>query len=214
MYGPLTSQTPWTTTPTPWPTTQPPRRRRHRDHERPCHEDDEWDRHYHHERGCRHCGRDACECYCCIGDVDVVVYTRVGELRIVPIRVENERRREREIKVELSAFTTRGGKEGLVQAAVRPQELTLAPCGEQELVLAFHVGELKGDQGKGGEKTDLHVRAVEAVEQRHLADVDSCEVVTADLRLVGCDHRSVRIAAAVLPRDCDPFRVSCGCTCC
>ena len=51
-------------------------------------------------------------------------------------------------------------------------------------------------------------------EARKLGDVDDCLVAVADLRLVGCDHRPLRIAVAILPRDCDPFRVSCGCTCC
>ena len=193
-YG-TTAQSPWATA-TAWPTMQPKPHRRHHD----CHCVDE------HEHRCRDCGCDACECYCCIGDVDLVVYARVGETRVVPITVENERRRETEIKAELSTFTTRGGKEGLVQGAVRPEEFTLESCGHQDLVLAFRAA--------GEDKAVDHVGTAEVVQQRKLPDVDTCEVLTADLRLVGCDHRPIRIAAAILPRDCDPFRVSCGCTCC
>jgi hypothetical protein len=195
-------QNPWATATT-WPTTRPKPRHRHqhhRHHRHECHCADE------HDHRCRDCGTDACECYCCIGDVDLVVYARVGETRVVPITVENERRRETEVKAELSTFTTRGGKEGLVQGAVRPEEFKLEPCGHQNLVLVFRAA--------GQDKAADHVRTADAVQQRELPDVDTCEVLTADLRLVGCDHRSIRIAAAILPRDCDPFRVSCGCTCC
>lgn len=210
MYTPFATQTPW-------PMMQPLRRRRRHDWRCGCDDDREHGERRRHKRGCRHCGRDACECYCCIGDVDVVVYARVGERRVVPITVENERRREREIKLELSSWTTRGGRTGLVETvAVHPKEFTVAPCGEQDVVLVIEVrGQPKPDDGGddgGNEGDDLESRAV--VVRGRVPDVDTCEVVTADLRLVGCDHRSLRLATAVLPRDCDPFVVSCGCTCC
>jgi hypothetical protein len=194
MYAPLASQAGW-------PTTQPLRRHRYHEWRCGCHEDHERGKHHrHHSHGCRHCGSDPCECYCCIGDVDVVVYTRVGEKRIVPITVENDRRREQEIKVDLSDWTMRGGKAGLVETVdVGPKEFTLAPCGEQDVKLVVDV---RGEDAESGRRTGRQ------------PDVDTCVVATADLRLVGCDHRPLRIAAAILPRDCDPFRVSCGCTCC
>jgi hypothetical protein len=126
--------------------------------------------------------------------VDVVVYTRVGEQRVVPIAVTNERRRERTISLELSSWTTPGGNAGPVDTVLlEPREFTLAPCGEQHVTLVIKAG---------------------AADRENLADVDSCQVITADLRLVGCDHRSVRIAVAILPRFCDPYWISCGCTCC
>lgn len=61
------------------------------------------------ERECRRCDPDPCECYCCIGDVDLVLYARVGEQRVIPIEVENPRRREKSVTVELSGWRTRGG---------------------------------------------------------------------------------------------------------
>jgi hypothetical protein len=186
---------------------------RHHDHDCDCgcHDHERHERHEghrHHHRGCSHCGPEPCECLCCLGDVDLAVYTRVGEQRVVPILVENERRREKEIKLELSGWTTRGGNEAPVQTVfLEPNELTLAPCSEQEVTLVVRV---RPKQQQGDETTSDAV----VTERAHLTDVDSCEVATADLRLVGCDHRAIRIAVAILPRDCDPFRVGCGCTCC
>ena len=53
-----------------------------------------------------------------------------------------------------------------------------------------------------------------AVDQRVLPDVTTCAVSYADLQIKGCDLRSVRIAVAVLPRDCDAYKVDCACGCC
>jgi len=186
--------------------------RHHRDCDCGCHDDERHEGHHGHHRqhGCSHCGHEPCECLCCIGDVDLAVYTRVGEQRVVPIVVENERRREKEIKLELSGWTTRGGNEAPVETVfIEPTELTLAPCSEQEVTLVVRVRPKQQQQTGDAPKDDVAVS-----ERAHLTDVDSCDVATADLRLVGCDHRAIRIAVAILPRDCDPFRVGCGCTCC
>jgi len=225
MYAPLA-------TPTSWPTMQPAAPGREGRRDRPYgdregrrhrpYEGRERKHHHRHDCRCRDCGPDPCECYCCIGDVDVVVYTRVGERRVVPITIENERRREREIKLELSSWTTRGGKEELVHGVVAPTEFTLPPCGAQEVTLLLDVrGEQPHPEASAVTYDTVAPEVMEAtdveatnLERRRLPDVDGCQVVTADLRLIGCDHRSLRIAAAILPRDCDPFRVSCGCTCC
>jgi hypothetical protein len=197
MYAPLSGQAAW-------PMMAPSRRHRH--HGCGCHD--------HHERcgcrchqdGCRHCGPESCECLCCLGDVDVAVHTRVGEQRVVPIAVENERRREKTISLELSGWTTRGGRAGPVETVMlEPKEFTLAPCSEQDVMLVVRV---RGADQMADEQT------AETGVDRGLTDVDTCQVVTADLRLVGCDHRPVRIAVAILPRDCDPYRIGCGCTCC
>src|SRR5689334_19911684 len=54
-----------------------------------------------HEHGehCEHCGDRGechdCHCDCCIGDADVVVHARAGELRRISITLENDTRRER-----------------------------------------------------------------------------------------------------------------------
>jgi hypothetical protein len=180
-----------------------PHHRHHHDCNCGCHE-----RHdKHHEHGCRPCREDSCECYCCVGDVDLVVYTRVGERRIVPISIENERRREREVTLELSDWATRGGRTGAVTTLeLEPKEFTLPACGEQKVQLAI--------EAHGESDAADQVGADRDVANRELHDVDECLVVKADLRLVGCDHRAIRIAAAILPRDCEPFRVNCGCGCC
>lgn len=153
-------------------------------------------------RECRRCGCDPCECVCCIGDVDLVMYARVGEQRVIPIVVENPRRREKSVTVELGNWRTRGGGAVPVDTVdIEPKAFTLPPCGEQKITLVVSVRPLdqtSGDQQSNGGKRD----------------VDTCLVATADLTLVGCDHRPIRIAVAILPRDCDPFRIDCGCGCC
>ena len=71
-------------------------------------------RHQHHDGcgcdddcGCRDCHRHDCHCECCVINVDLVINARLGERRVVPLTVENSRRREREISLELSEFTRR-----------------------------------------------------------------------------------------------------------
>ena len=168
----------------------------------------------HDQEGCRGCGSDSCDCYCCLGDVDLAVYALLGEQRVVPIVVENERHREAQISLELSAWTTSGGATAPVETLLlEPKTFTLPSCGEQKITLVVRVL----DQGQGGEKAteDSQAGAAgDAVGQRQPGDVDTCRVATADLRLVGCDHRPLRLAVAILPRSCDPYRVSCGCACC
>lgn len=121
---------------------------------------------------------------------------------MIPIVVANERRREKQITLELSGWTTRGGNAVPVETvSLEPKAFTLAACGEQKVTLAVRISEPAGGGPAG-------------TEPARRTDVDDCLVATADLRLVGCDHRSLRIAVAILPGDCDPYRVGCGCTCC
>ena len=158
---------------------------------------------------CRDCERDECECRCCIGDADLVVYARLFERRIVPITLVNERRREKQIHLELSEFKTRGGDTlGIKAAILPPHDFTLAPCGEQAIILV--IDSLPGDPAGGDAASHLSTNAAE----RHLKDVDECKVLYADLRVEGCDVRPVRIALALLPRDCADFEIECGCDCC
>ena len=159
----------------------------------------------HEDRCCRGCAPDSCECYCCIGDVDLAVYSRLGEQRVIPIVVENERRRDKQITLELSAWTTRGGNPAPVDTVLlEPRAFTLSSCGEQKVTLVVKTRGEHGDPNTG--------QAPQG--ERVSPDVDNCLVATADLRLVGCDHRPMRVAIAILPRDCDPYTVTCGCTCC
>jgi hypothetical protein len=157
-------------------------------------------------RECRHCGCEPCECFCCIGDVDLVVYARVGERRVIPIMVENERRRERSVTVELSNWRTRGGGASLVETTgAEPKTFILPPCSEREITIGVEIREPEsaGTPSPEGQRGD-----------RGKPDVDECVVAYADLTLVGCDHRCIRIAIAILPRCCEPFRIGCGCGCC
>ena len=160
-----------------------------------------------HDTGCRQCRADDCHCQCCIGDdLDLVVYSRLGERRIVPITITNERRREREVTLELSGFKTKGGREVPVTGAiVGADTFTLAPCEERAVTITVESSEpaagATGDNAQGNE--------IQA------PDVDDCLVAVADLRVEGCDIRCpIGIGVVLLPRDCDAFDLGCGCGCC
>ncbi len=180
--------------------------------------------------------------------------------------IENTRAREREIELQLSDFTTKGGQPSpVVGRLVEPTSFTIAPCGEHEAVVVVSVGvpgtpdgqgkattsELSGQElaelskaelvtvaeRAGVEvttsmtKSDLRA-AIEEVDPsllgrrfetgeidrevvlRPLRDVDDCHVAIADLRVQGCDTRPIRLAVAVLPRDCGPYPIRCACRCC
>ena len=143
------------------------------------------------------CEKDRCYCNCCIGDVDLVVYAHAGERRIVTITLENSRRRAREIKLSLSNWTTRSGKAtGVSGQLFTPAEFTLEPCQEENVVIAINAISPNNES------------------DNRLPDVDECEVIFADLRVEGCDIRPIRIAVALLPRECDAYQVECGCGCC
>jgi hypothetical protein len=149
--------------------------------------------------GCRQCGNDDCHCQCCVGDdLDLVVYSRVGERRVIPITLTNERRRERVVTLELSGFTSKGGRAVPVTGSiVGDATFTLAPCEERTVVVEVDSSAPTGDTAN--EPTD----------------VDDCVVAVADLRVEGCDIRCpIGIGVVLLPRDCDTFDLSCGCGCC
>jgi hypothetical protein len=153
-----------------------------------------------HRHPCQH---DECNCHCtcCVCDADLVVYTRLGERRVVPIEIENTRSRDREVKLSVSDFTTRGGRPAPVKVALAGDtDFTIGPCSRQDATLLVDVaGE---DQADKREK-DRH----------KLPDVDDCVVAVGDLRVDGCDIRPARIAVAIVPRDCSPYEIECGCCC-
>ena len=181
-------------------------------------------RHHHHrdcECGCDDdCGHDECHCRCCIGDVDLVVYARLGERRLVPITIENNRRREREIKLELSEWKTRGGQKSEVEvkSVLQTTQFTLGACEEKEVFFAVESNLVR--EVVGQKATVLDTESFEAAreageqEKRELPDLDECTVFSADLRVEGCDTRPIRIALALLPRDCNAYEIDCGCGCC
>jgi hypothetical protein len=185
----------------PAPTPQPgPHRHHHHEYEdEECHHhhhEEEW-HHHHHETECRDCEWDDCYCRCCIGDADLVVYARLGERRVVPIVLENDRRREKTIHLEMSDFKTRGGDQlGVKSVLTPPVDFPLPPCGEHQTVLVVEVAGMEQRKETGA------------------TDVDECKVLYSDLRVEGCDMRPLRVALAILPRDCDTFDIHCGCSCC
>jgi len=149
------------------------------------------------------CYEDPCHCRCCIYDADLVVYARLGELRVVPIRIENPRRREREITLVLSDWHTSGGKQAAIQAQILPEtHFKLPACSQKEFVLLINAGQAEMSLVHKDER------------QSRLIDVDDCLVLYADLRIEGCGTRPVRIALALLPRDCSPFVIECLSSCC
>lgn len=157
----------------------------------------------HHEDECKDpCYHDQCHCRCCIVDADVAVYARVGELRLLSIQIRNIRRREREIKLELSGWSSHGGRQVPIKGSILTEtQFTLAACEEKEILIAIDIREA----GLG---------TAEDAKRQRLVDVDDCEVLYADLRVEGCSIRPVRIALALQPRDCDPYVIECGCACC
>ena len=167
-----------------------------------------------HDCGCeqqcerRPCGRDDCHCRCCVVNADLVVYVRAGERRIVPLVIDNDRRRERHIRLELSDFASKGGSSTSVTSRLlSPEEFTLAPCQEREVVIEINVASVAASE------SDAHAGDTKEAGER-LLDVDDCAVAYADLRIVGCDNRPIRIAVATLPRDCHAYHVDCTCGCC
>ena len=150
---------------------------------------------------CERCGPDSCQCRCCVADSDLLVEARVGERRVIPITIENHWRRERAIELELSSWTTLEDGISVHSQIMTPTTFTLKPCGEEHVVLIVEIKDsaIPGNTDGVREKID---------------DVKGCAVSYADLRIKGCDLRPVRIAVAVLPRDCDAYVVDCQCGCC
>jgi hypothetical protein len=154
--------------------------------------------------GCPACSPDPCGCQCCVSDADLVIEARLGEQRIIPITIENHWRRERDIELELSSWTKIGDNVPVSADILSATAFKLAPCGEEHVVIAVRIGAAGtvSTDGKRDPQTD------------RLPDVDRCLVSYADLRIKGCDLRSIRIAVAVLPRDCDAYTADCDCGCC
>lgn len=143
---------------------------------------------------CSKCSPDDCRCRCCVSDSDLLLEARVGERRVIPITIENHWRRERDIELELSSWTKVEGL-GISAQIATPTAFKLEPCGEEKVILVIEISGSFDDRPRMG-------------------DVKDCEVAYADLRVKGCDIRPIRIAVAVLPRDCDDYVVDCRCGCC
>jgi hypothetical protein len=162
--------------------------------------------------GCSQCASDPCSCRCCVTDADLVVETRVGERRVVTLIIENHWRREREIELELSSWTKNVEGVEVKAEILTPAAFTLAPCAEAHLVLGVTVSPGQVDGGPSDQSRDNPDG--QPASRGKIPDVSSCAVSYADLRVKGCDLRSIRIAVAILPRDCDAYVVNCACGCC
>jgi hypothetical protein len=135
----------------------------------------------------------------------------------VPVVIENKWRRARDVEVELSSWTKVSDTVQVNADILGPAAFQLAPCGREQVVLVVNIASEKANAGKplqpdkpGSQKGREPVQQ----QQVELGDVDRCLVSYADLRIKGCDLRSVRVAVAILPRDCEAFTVDCGCVCC
>ena len=206
-----------------------------------------WPRGGHH-KGCG-CGcggsghhRD-CHCNCCIKCADAVEYVRCGEIRNIPITLENDTRKERDVKLQLGAFATAAGKELEWPAALSETAFKLGPCSEKTVILRVLVDCSKfdtpatppggtGTPGTGttgtpapgataagapaantGAATSIGTEPIGVV-GRGGASVDECKVAYATLRAEGCTVRPIVIAVAVLPNDCGSHHAGCQCGCC
>ncbi len=177
---------------------------------------------------CDGCHDDNCHCRCCVNDAELVVNARLGERRVVALTIENPRRREREIKLELGPWSTRNGSPADVKGRLlAPAAFTLGPCQEQEVILIIEADVRSNPDQPAGDATNRDpnqpstgLTARPAVtgaaddSRRQVPDVEGCEVYYADLRIDGCDMRPMRIALVLLPRDCATHPIDCGCGCC
>ena len=147
---------------------------------------------------CQDCQRNDCDCRCCVGDADLLVHARVGERRVVPLVIENDSHREKQVELELSDWTTHNGQQEIKVSGqlLSPLAFTINACSEQKVVLM------------------VQIMGTEDTANKALLDVDSCQVYYADLRVKGCDIRPIRIALALLSRDCAPLTIECRCNCC
>lgn len=108
-----------------------------------------------HECGNSHrrsCARGACDC--CVGEADLVVVTRLGESRIVPLVIHNEWRRERTVEVTVGEFEPACHEEALVRvaAATRPRgPVTLAPCARVEVGILLRTATLAKAEAQAAE---------------------------------------------------------------
>jgi hypothetical protein len=189
-----------------------------------------------HDHCCDHgwgCDSHDCHCECCISDdADVVVYARCGEVRVVPIEVENDTRREREdVSFAVSEVRTAGGRQLPWQVKLDPAEpQTLEACSRTVIDLLVAV-ECEGrDPDTGDDKPNdqpapssrtakkaaasKEATAPTRTDDRRRADVDECEVGYVTVRAEGCFIRPIVVAIAVVPKRCDAYHTGCSCSCC
>lgn len=179
----------------------------------------------HHTDSCGCCG-DSCDC--CVPEADVVVKARAGEVRVVPFRLRNPWRREREVTIEVGPWHHCDGDRLDVRARLEETKLVLKPCEDRVVRLVVTARALAGqddDDVKQAQdapaKETRATRTAKTAEtrpsdlptEREVGDVDDCSSAYADVRFEGC-ARPQRVALVVLPADCDSVDVGCDCGCC
>jgi hypothetical protein len=205
--------------------------------------------HHHGEKGCGcgdgrthreadgchdSCCRDACDC--CGPEADVVVRARAGEVRVVPFRLHNTWRREREVSLEIGPWHLCSGEDDLeIRAVLEEDEIVLKPCEDRVVRLLISTRGANDDGSSSTRDKDPHDPAetvdaagktakptrtagrkpVDVVVETRLrtTDVESCVSAYADVRFEGC-ARPQRVAVVVLPAECDAVDVGCDCGCC
>lgn len=204
-----------------------------------------WKGHEHHDGcGCRDDwgarddwgGRDDCGCRdtcdCCVPEADVVVHARVGEVRVVPFRLHNPWRREREVTLEIGPWHGCAGDELQIRAVLEDDKVVLGPC-EDRVVRLLVSTRGSADDGSNTTNTTDTTTTTDTKDTKgtkdgntaavpgdvmvgrfgRATDVRSCESAYADVRFEGC-ARPQRVAVVVLPTDCDAVQVGCDCGCC
>ena len=165
------------------------------------------------------CCPDACDC--CVPEADVVVRVRAGEMRVVPFRLHNPWRREREVTLEVGPWHICGGEGVEVRARLEETNLVLKPCEDRVVRLLVTATGTTHDGEQGGDEKATPANAPRAADREEQArvvtrrggDVESCVSAYADVRFEAC-ARPQRVAVLVLPVDCDPVEVGCDCGCC
>ena len=100
-------------------------------------------------------------------------------------------------------------KSELLDEARRAGVETTSTMNKDDLISAI------GDVASIREPVDVTgQKPIDTIDDRTLPDIDDCHVAIADLCIEGCDARPIRIAVAVLPRDCNSYTVRCVCACC
>lgn len=180
-----------------------------------------------HEHGC--C-QGACDCG--VGAADLVVRTRVGETRIIPLSITNQWRRERTVEVTIGPFSPSCHEDALVEVTATTQPdgtITLAPCQRMDVAILLSTTPIRGEHRKAGEVSETakptgkgsaaeepdrtRSQDFEQTRKEGLPDVRCSTTLYADVSVSGC-RGPLRLAVMVLPRHCDAYQVSCDCGCC
>ncbi|GGM88755.1 hypothetical protein GCM10009721_12330 [Terrabacter tumescens] len=170
-------------------------------------------------------------------DADVVVRTRVGERRIIPLALHNAWRRERPVTLAVGPWHVGTDTDLAVVAVLEEEQVTLAPCEDRIVRLVIGVTTTAGQGGDGGdgqggeggqgggkgsdaagpdekEGSDVALDTHVGMGQGRLpGDLDACACAYADVRFEGCS-RPLRVAVVVSPSRCDPVQAGCDCGCC